>query len=286
MKPSSLLTPHSSLIRGFTLVEVLVSLVLTVLVAAIGLRIFLRQHWTGVAQSETAAVQSALRGGILFLTTELRELGGAPGDPDILMFAPESLTYRAMRGSGVSCSRTQNAVLLDPASFTGFRGPQVSRDSILLHLEGSGKTASDDRWLHLPLLGVGGSICSGAPATLLGTVLDTALFPTGVFAQLAPVRIFEIMQVRLYQSGGEYWLGARSVSAGETIQPLVGPLTAQGLSLTYQDSAGATATTAEAIRSVGIMLRATSSVPIRGAGLGSPGRRIDSLSTLVSLRNW
>jgi prepilin-type N-terminal cleavage/methylation domain-containing protein len=286
MNHSSLFTLHPSLARGFTLVEVLVSLVLTVLVAAIGLRVFLRQHWSGVAQSETAAVQSALRGGILFLTTELRELGGSPGDPDILVFAPESLTYRAMRGSGLSCSRTQGAVLVAPASFAGFRGPQVSRDSILLHLEGSGKTASDDRWLHLPLLGVGGSICNGAPAMLLGTALDTALFPASAFAQLAPVRTFEIMQVRLYQSAGEYWLGARSVSAGETIQPLVGPLTPQGLLLTYQDSAGAPATTAESIRSIGILLRATSSVPIRGAGSGSPVRRIDSLSTQVSLRNW
>lgn len=267
--------------------EVLVSLVLTVLVAGIGLRLFLRQHWTGVAQSETAAVQGALRAGALFLSTELRELGGTPGDPDILVFSPESLTYRAMRGSGPSCSRSATSILLEAAGVSGYRSVQPGRDSILLHVEGRLDTGSDDRWIHLPILSVGGSSCGGVSALALGTVLDTVQFPPSGFAALAPVRTFEIMQVKLYQSGSDYWLGARSVSAGETIQPLTGPLARNGLELTYLDSAGSATTVSENVRSIGITLRALSANPIRsGGGFGSSARRLDSLATLVALRNW
>jgi prepilin-type N-terminal cleavage/methylation domain-containing protein len=285
---SSPLTRHSSLTRGFTLVELLVSLVLAGIVAGLGLRFFLQQHWTGIAQSETAALQSALRGGMLFLTTELRELGGSPGDPDILVFAPESLTYRAMRGAGLSCSHSPSGVVVASRSFAGYRGAQVGRDSILLHLERGINTESDDQWLHLPLLGVAGSTCGSSPALHFATVLDTVQFPSGDFAPLAPARTFEIMQIRLYQSAGEYWLGARSVSAGETIQPLVGPLTIHGLNLDFRDSTGGPAVTAEDIRSIGITLRATSSGLIRTGGFAAAAaaRRIDSLTTHVALRNW
>jgi hypothetical protein len=77
------------------------------------------------------------------------------------------------------------------------------------------------------------------------------------------------------------------VSAGETIQPLIGPLTSSGIELSYRDSTGATAHVAEDIRSVGITLRAVSSMAVRrGAGWGAPGRMVDSLVTAVFLRNW
>ena len=273
--------------RGFTLVEIMVSLVLMVLVAVLGLRLFLLQHWTGVAQGETAAVQAALRAGSLFLTTELRELGGSPGDPDILVFSPESLTYRAMRGTGVTCARAPGSVLVDAASFRGYRSVQTSRDSAMLHFEGRMDLSSDDRWIHLPVQSIGTSTCAGGAALQFTTTLDTTLFPLPRFAPLAPIRTFEIMQIKLYQSGGEYWLGARSVSAGETIQPLIGPLTSRGLALSYRDSAGATTTVAGNIRSIGITLRALSSIATRkGGGAGVPARITDSLVTTVSLRNW
>lgn len=278
---------HPSLERGFTLVEVLVSLVLLVLVAGIGLRLFLRQHWTGVAQSDAGAMQSSLRAGLLFLASELRELGGSPGDGDILVFSPESLTYRSMRGAGVSCARSDLSVLVEAGTFSGYRSPQAGRDSLLLHYEGRPHTAADDRWLHLPLAAVGGSSCAGTPALLFTTTLDTAAFPPAAFAPLAPARTFEIMQVKLYRSGTEYWLGARSVSAGETIQPVVGPLASNGLELSYHDSTGSVTSEAENIRSIGITLRALSSNATRtGGGFGLPAPRTDSLVTTVALRNW
>ena len=276
-----------SLTKGFTLVEVMIGLVLMLLLAAVGLRFFLLQHWAGIAQTETSNVQAALRAGGLFLTAELRELGGTPGDPDILVFGADSLTYRAMRGTGVSCARSAGTILLVASTFSGFRTVQAGRDSLLLHFEGSVYSPSDDRWIHLPINSVGGSSCAGVPAIQIATSLDTLRYPLSGFASLAPLRTFEVMQVKLYQSGSDYWLGARSVTAGETIQPLTGPLTQNGLALGYRDSANSPATNAEDIRAIGIALRALSPFPIRaGGGSGPPVRRADSLITLVALRNW
>ncbi|MEO8199469.1 MAG: hypothetical protein ABI679_03005 [Gemmatimonadota bacterium] len=265
----------------------MISLVLTVLIAGIALRILLRQHWTAVAAGERGALQSSLRGGALYLVSEFREIGGTPGDPDILAFAPESLTYRAMRGAGFSCRRSTGLVSISLASFTGYRSPQAGRDSLLLHLENGEATSADDQWLRIPVLSVGNGSCAGTPALDIATVLDTASYPTRSFATFAPLRTFEVMQVKLYQSAGEYWLGTRSVSAGETIQPVIGPLSSQGLALAYYDSTGAVATAATDVRSIEITIRGMTSVGVRsGAGFGSVNRQPDSLTTRVLLRNW
>jgi prepilin-type N-terminal cleavage/methylation domain-containing protein len=273
--------------RGFTLVEVLISLVLMLLLAAVGIRFFLLQHWIGISQTERTAVQTALRAGGLFLSAELRELGGMPGDPDILAFGADSVRYRAMRGTGVSCARSATAILVDASGFSGYRTIQAGRDSLLLHFEGTLHSTADDRWIHLPIHAIGSATCAVTPAIQLATTLDTVQFPLRGFAPLAPFRTFEVMQVNLYQSNADYWLGARSISAGETIQPLTGPMTANGLELVYLDSLGSPPTRAEDIRTIAITLRAVSSLPIRpGGGSGSPSLRTDSLRTFVALRNW
>lgn len=273
--------------RGFTLVEMLISLTLLGLVSGLSIRLLLTQHWSGVAQGERGALQASLRAGTLYLSSELRELGGTPGDPDIIAFAPESLTYRAMRGVGVSCQVTQGVVSLDTTHYSGYRSPQAGRDSLLLYQEGREESAADDHWIRLPIQSVGAGNCTSTPALFLGTSLDTALYPVTSFSSLAPVRTFEVMQLKLYQSGGDHWLGARSVSAGETIQPLIGPLEAHGLTLAYRDSLESPAGTPEDVRSIEITLRGLSAGAIRsGAGYGAPGRRRDSLRTRVRLRNW
>lgn len=273
--------------RGFTLVEVMISLVLLVVISGIALRVLIHQHWSGIAAGERGALQSSLRGGSLYLLTELRELGGTPGDPDILAFAPESLTYRAMRGSGWTCARTPGLVSVVSASLHGYRAVQPNRDSLLLHQENGPAGAADDRWLQMPVLAVGAGSCPGVPSMGITTLLDTTQVPPGSFSPLAPIRTFEVMQIKLYQSGGDYWLGTRSVSAGETIQPVVGPLSSRGLDFAYFDSAGAPATTAGDIRSMEVTLRGLTAAPVRsGGGFGPAVRRPDSLVARVFLRNW
>lgn len=263
-----------------------VGLVLLALVSGIALRLLLRQHWTADAQGQRAGLQANLRAAAIYLENEIRELGGSPGDPDILVFAPESLTYRAMRGSGVSCAISPTWVSVKTADLYGYRAPQPGRDSLLLFRDTDPLISTDDSWLHLPLVAVSAGSCGGSPALVLGTVIDTTVHPLSAFPPLAPFRSFEIMQAKLYQSG-DYWLGARSVSALEIIQPLAGPFTPQGLTLEYLDSLGAPAVAADAIRAVDLTLRGLTATPIRtGAGMGQPQRMSDSLLTRIALRNW
>ncbi|MBA3258765.1 MAG: hypothetical protein H0T68_04780, partial [Gemmatimonadales bacterium] len=93
-----------------------------------------------------------------------------------------------------------------------------------------------------------------------------------------PVRLFEIMELQYYPQGGQAWLGMRSVSRGEAIQPLIGPLadstaTARGFTLGYLDrNDNATAALSD-VRTITIGLRGVSAVDSL------------SLTTRVALRN-
>lgn len=273
--------------RGVTLVEMVVTITLLALVSGVALQLLLRQHWTGEAQSQRAAVQATMRAAVMYLESEIRELGGSPADPDIITFAAESLTYRSMRSAGTSCALSSTALTVRLTDLYGYRAPQAGRDSLLLLVDGSPATSSDDQWLHLPLVAVSGGSCGGQPALLLATVIDTTVTPLSGFPSLAPFRSFEIMQARLYSSGGDYWLGARSVSAAEIIQPLAGPFLVHGLAMQFLDSLALPASSATGIRSVDFTLRGVSASAIRtGAGMGLPQRRSDSLATRVMLRNW
>ena len=213
--------------RGFGLVELLLAIVLTGLIGMVGIRVLLLQRRTARVQTDRAQMQANVRAGLLFLQSELRELGGDDTGPDLQVAAPESLAYRAMRGGGLLCGVSAASVSLDTAFSYGFRQPQAGRDSLLLFVEGDSTTDQDDRWGHFPILGTGSGNCSGRGAIVIATMIDTAAYPLASILVPAPARFFEIMQLKLYQSGGEWWLGGRSISAGETLQPILGPLSAQ-----------------------------------------------------------
>jgi hypothetical protein len=46
------------------------------------------------------------------------------------------------------------------------------------------------------------------------------------------------MEIRAYESGGDWWIGVRSISAGETIQPANGPIASGGFRIAAFDSGG------------------------------------------------
>jgi hypothetical protein len=91
------------------------------------------------------------------------------------------------------------------------------------------------------------------------------------------------MELKLYESGGNAWLGARSVSTGEAIQPVAGPLTLKdGLQLSYLSASGAPTTDPANIRSVVLRIQGITEDPVFGAD----GTRIhESLVGQVTLRN-
>jgi hypothetical protein len=100
----------------------------------------------------------------------------------------------------------------------------------------------------------------------------------------SPLRAFRKVKYSEYQDQGRWWLG-RKVGTG-SYEKLTGPLldsTADGLTLSYLTSAGATAATGSAVSIVAMTVRTQSNKPYRKLG-GTPAYRIDSITTKVALR--
>lgn len=274
--------------RGFTLVELLMGLIIMGLVAAALSRVFISQQRLTVAQVEQASVQSNVRTGTLILANELKEIAnGVSGGNDIKSFSATSLTYRAMRSFAVACGMTSGSVRIRQTPIYGARPITAGRDSMLLFVEHNSSTTSDDEWVRLPITGITVSTCLTPDAGPAYRLASSGLPIPGEVKFDAPVRTFEIMEVGPVLAGGHNWLGARSVSAGESLTPVAGPITVAGLTFTYLDADGAVTGTRSAIRSIRITLRGQSDWNVRpGGALGVPLQPLlDSLVTLVTLRN-
>ena len=269
---------------GFTLLEVLVAVVLLTLVAGVAHQVLLGQLRLSQAVAQRVALQRTLKGGTAFVVADLQGLSPPAGD--ILRMASDSISYRAMRLTAAACQVSAQEIRLLASEAWGYRQPAPGRDSVLLLMEGSPATPADDRWIRLPVLAVAqGASCGGRPAVSLTTLLDTTATPLSSFTLDAPAYVFEIVQIRLYQSAGQYWLGARSVSAGEAIQPVFGPFVAQGLTLSYLDSLGTPTTSPGRVWSVGIRMLGVTEHALRAPPNSTPAPGRDSLSGWVTLRN-
>jgi hypothetical protein len=221
---------------GFALMEMLTGLVLTGLLGLAFVQAALHLQRVARAERDGAALQIAFDGALGFLSSDVAEIGhGSTGD-DLLRLAPDSMTYRAVRSASVACRVGATEVVVQLDRFDAARLPQPGRDSLLLFIAADSLSVASGRWTVLPLLGVGSASCGGRPGLRLATVIDTVAIPPASLPALPPVRTFEVMQARLYQSLGAWWLGARSESAGESIQPLAGPFDSVGTPFSYLDS--------------------------------------------------
>ncbi len=270
---------------GFTLVELLVAVVLLAIIGQVTVRLLTGSQRITRSQRERIALQASVRGGALLVPAELRELGSSGGSSDILAFGRDSVTYRAMRSTSVACALTPARITLRRALTFGYRVQSAGRDSVMVFLDGDPVDTLDDVWAAFPITGApaGGTCPDGSAGTVLPTAIPLAL--AGRVVLDAPVRTFEVMQLRLYRSGAQYWLGARSVSAGEAqLQPVLGPLAANGFELTMLDANAAPVSGISSVRMIGIMLRGLSETAVSD---GASPRAVlaDSLTSRIRLRN-
>lgn len=276
-----------------TLIELLVSLVLLGAIGALTYNFLANTQRVTRSQSELVNLQSNIRTGVLVVPTELREIGVGPSGSDIVSMGGTGIEYRAARGLGFTCqvAATEIRVSNTPAApYFGLRSIVPGRDSLFVFVEGNTGIATDDTWARLAITSVDpSSTCGPDPAIAIGVANLAAAVPGGVGALDVggPVRPFEVMELRLYSSSGKFWLGARSVSGGElSLQPVLGPLTSNGLELTYFDAAGNPTANSSLVRNIRVAIRGVTDQLIRGpAGNGPPGYVQDSLVTTVSLRN-
>ena len=275
---------------GFTLPELMVATVLMLIVGGAAYQLLATTQRLARAQVEQVNLQSNVRSGALVVANELRELstaeGGGPDQNDILGIAPSGITYRAMRGIGFICQNpSMTQVRIARPDFSGYRDPQPTRDSAYLFVEGAAGTGVDDAWVPLAITRVStAGACPGATGPGITLTVPGAAFLPGLEVG-TPVRIYEVMELRLYQSEGHSWLGARSVSGGEALQPVVGPLADDnGFRLDYLDGRGAPTADPSAIKNIQFTVRGVSAEVVRSGG-GEPPRPEDSLTAQVALRN-
>lgn len=257
--------------RGATLVEALVATLLTAALAvgALGALTGLQRRAAG--EVERIAMRGTLQTAAQLLLGELANLDPAAGD--LLAMAPDRITYRAVRGTGVRCGSAVDGVVLRASAWRSLRLPAPGRDSVLtLVVDGS--------WSVAPLIGPprAGPCADGTP----GLVLPTGV-PAGAVEATA-IRTFEVMELRVYLSGGERWLGLRSVTAGETIQPVAGPL-ASAAPFRFQDASGAPVAGPAEVRQLRVDLAALSAMAsAAGTASRSDRAREDTLAASIGLR--
>ncbi len=303
-------TPHTAAARqGFTLVELVVALTLGLLVAGLIHRQLLHGRRVARAQLEQMAMQDNVRVAALVLAGELGPMGydeispeaavalGSPAElrSDLRALQPGAVTYLAARGVGHVCGAgagPQAEILLTETTWRSHRAPR-STDSLLVYMESDLATAADDAWIHLGVLSASGASCpTGEPALAIRVGVPAPLAP-GVLGQMtsgSPVVLVEVMQARYYTSGGKWWLGLRSVSTGEAITPVAGPLAdstagVRGLTLRYLDATDAATLDPPAVRAVEIALVGVTDQPIHGRDLRRALVDSFALTTRVAPRN-
>ena len=271
--------------RGFTLVEIMMALAVTLIVTGAMYNLLLKTQRLTRTQSARVALQSSVRAGALIVANELGELnansGGSTSQNDVLAFGAHAVTYRAMRGIGFICQSAGPGVIrLARSSFSGHRDPQAGRDEALVFVPADSAMSSEDTWVAVKIAVVATTLaCPGGGEPGITLTLSASPSPL-LLEEGTPVRLVEPMELRLYQSGEIWWLGARSVNTGETIQPLVGPLAPQGFQLEYLDHLGGPTTDRTGIRSIRVTIRA-----IEAAADATRPPLEEELTSQVALRN-
>lgn len=276
--------------RGFTLVEVLVALMLMGIVSTAIYQLLVANQRLYRAQTESVSVNESARGTVAIIPSEVRELSA--GNGDIIAMNATSLTYKSMQALYVQCTAPDAAgltIYLDRNTFFGLRSISAADDSVLIFSEGDSTTRGDDQWLSASVSSTtAGTACPGSQPSIAVALSGVSATDLDGVQSGAPVRTFQVAQLSLYQdASGDWWLGDRqySKSGGSwgSTQPLLGPLSGTGLTLTYADTTGATTAVPAEVAMVGIAVESKSMERIYRAG--GTTYLLQDLVTKVALRN-
>lgn len=292
--------------RGFTLIELLVVVVLLGIVGLATSRIMRAMLITNSAQVQVASSLGEARTANLFVPLELREIGydtiplAGQATTDLLAIANNRLTFRAMRGLGITCGTPTLTEFRVRKPILGQRDPLLT-DGVLLFLESDPNYGLDDQWVAMAVTSIDLNSTCGADSAIAFTLSATPIVNPAVSTPMAisqhfvggPVRWFERIEYGPVTDAttSEVFLGARSLSLSQaTLSPVAGPLPdTTGFALVYYNSAGAVLNPATAnrldVRSIGVTITTVAPAPVSLAGSTKRARRTYPLTTRVALRN-
>jgi prepilin-type N-terminal cleavage/methylation domain-containing protein len=252
--------------RGFSLGELLVAMVVSSVVMTAVISLFIAESRRMSQQRELSDTWLTLRSAVEVLAYDLRQASATGGD--LRNLSATSFDVRGRRGSGVVCAKKGYSYYLTDAS-----GQFTAGDSLM-----AVTVQSNPVWKNLRIATATtlspDSTCSvgtGRAVTRLtfATGTDTTNVLTGSLMQA-----FTWTTYNLQTSADRQWLGLNGT-------PVTGPLTSNGLSLTYYTSGGATTTTAASVAAVRLTLRGES----KGLSSSNRARMQDTVSLRITLRN-
>jgi len=274
--------------EGFTLVELLIAIVVFAIVSASLFSLLTRTQRLSRTQAERATMQANVRAGVALVTSELREVNINATQSDIGSMTGTAIQYRGMRGLGFICDHSTTMVRVRRGSWlASYREPIAVRDSILVYVDNNVNLTTDDGWTRREISGVAAATCSADGAIALELTLAAALSPDTVamIRTGSPIRTYEYMEIGALVQGGETWLGARSMSGGQTFQPVLGPLNTGGVNFQYLNAAG-TAGTVLTVKTVVLTLTGiTENIVAAGTAVNAGQRATEQLVTRIRLRN-
>ncbi|MGH7567991.1 MAG: PilW family protein [Gemmatimonadales bacterium] len=283
--------------KGFTLVEMLVALVLLGIVMAGVYRVLVSNQRMYHAQIQRIDLQQNIRAAASILPAEFQELNA--NDGDIYAMSATTIDLRAMRQLGFICSAPVLPTAAGLATFMvrqnlffGGRDFDADRDSLLLYYEGDETSRADDGWVVADPTLITNGVCPTPGGGAAWQVTARLIFAAGQvdaggtqrIPVGSPVRGFVPVRYELYQSGTRWYIGYDELSDAGSVQPLIGPVSTNGLTLAYYDSTGVVTTDRTLVQLIEIRLRAETAQPVhsRAGGLITP---VDSIATRVALRN-
>lgn len=262
---------------GTSVAELLVALSLFGILSLAVVGVLRRMQTVYRSHTQQMDRRQNLRAAAALFPAELRELDATDGD--LVAMTPTSVSIRAPRQFAVLC-RSQAAVQSGPVSLIvqqalryGIREFDADTDSLRVLSE-----ALD--WIPADVVSVGTGACAdGTPGRRVTANLAA---PAGLSLG-APVLGFETVTYRLYRSSedGRWYIGQQTAT---DFQPVIGPVTANGLTFAYSDASGAPTSDPARVALIEVCVRAATSEPIRDAA-GRLGRPVDSVVTFVALRN-
>ncbi len=239
------------------------------------------------AQAQKTEMQSNLRAGGGLIPAELREINITALSNDLIALSKDSVKYRAMRRLGIACSVTASTVTIRSTNSFGLAGITEGHDSLLLFIEKDPKRTDDDSWTAYGITTKATALCPDTkPGTLLTVTKDAlnqGIPMAGEVLLDAPIRTFEDMTLKVYESGGRKWLGMASNNAA--VQPVLGPLANSDSTFGFRDAAGTATTTTSSVRVIEATLHGETTNAISKSGYDSRQLNQDSLRIRVRLRN-
>ena len=306
--------------RGFSLVELLITMALLGLVSSVIVTVVVRQQrfYRSTAALMDARAQIRQIGSLL--PADLRGISSVGGG--IMTMSDSALEFRSAFGSSVVCtliSGATPAIVLPPLNtakglrLTSWTRAPIAGDSIVLYDVSATMRAGDDRWsVHqiTAVATVAGDVATGCPSTSrLVQAADMVASNPAYRLTLSPVRPATVTQgaaVRLYRrvryslyraADSQWYLGYRDclptrVPACSATQPIGGPFRGyatpgserSGVQFTYFDSTGAVTAIPQRVARISLALRGETAGQLQLSG-GGIGTLKDSLVVEVALRN-